>query len=125
MNLLVVGLLPADDGLLKLQFFIGVCSWAEKGKGNIQQVVFKKEKDTFLIYILEECESLLLHLLMVVFDLFPAVQLHTEPEYKDETMTVYQVPLTGEHEVLQRGRGSTCSVSTMKAQGAASVCQPE
>ncbi|NXG79909.1 RNZ2 protein, partial [Baryphthengus martii] len=24
-----------------------------------------------------------------------AVQLHTEPEYKDETMTVYQVPLTG------------------------------
>ncbi|KAM6317397.1 zinc phosphodiesterase ELAC protein 2 [Podargus strigoides] len=24
-----------------------------------------------------------------------AVQLHTEPEYKDETMTVYQIPLTG------------------------------
>lgn len=35
-------------------------------------------------------------LLMVGFDLFPAVQLHTEPEYKDETMTVYQIPLTGE-----------------------------
>uniref|UniRef100_A0A8C9N3S1 Zinc phosphodiesterase ELAC protein 2 n=1 Tax=Serinus canaria TaxID=9135 RepID=A0A8C9N3S1_SERCA len=41
-------------------------------------------------------ESLLMHLLTVGFDLFPAVQLHTEPEYKDETMTVYQIPLTGE-----------------------------
>lgn len=39
-------------------------------------------------------------LLMLVSDLFPAVQLHTEPEYKDETMTVYQVPLTGEHVML-------------------------
>lgn len=55
-----------------------------------------RDKDTFLIYILEECGSLFMHLLMVVFDLFPAVQLHTEPEYKDETMTVYQIPLTGE-----------------------------
>ncbi|XP_074778266.1 zinc phosphodiesterase ELAC protein 2 isoform X2 [Athene noctua] len=27
-----------------------------------------------------------------------AVQLHTEPEYKDETMTVYQIPLTGEEQ---------------------------
>lgn len=73
-----------------------MCSWAEKGKGNAQQVVFKKDKDFFLIYILEGCESLLMPLLTVGFDLFPAVQLHTEPEYKDETMTVYQIPLTGE-----------------------------
>uniref|UniRef100_A0A8C8BE30 Zinc phosphodiesterase ELAC protein 2 n=1 Tax=Otus sunia TaxID=257818 RepID=A0A8C8BE30_9STRI len=38
-----------------------------------------------------------MNLLMPVSDVFPAVQLHTEPEYKDETMTVYQIPLTGEH----------------------------
>ncbi|KAJ7405900.1 zinc phosphodiesterase ELAC protein 2 isoform X2 [Willisornis vidua] len=36
-----------------------------------------------------------------------AVQLHTEPEYKDETMTVYQIPLTGEHVGLLWRRGST------------------
>lgn len=34
---------------------------------------------------------------MAVPDLLPAVQLHTEPEYKDETMTVHQIPLAGEH----------------------------
>jgi len=47
-----------------------------------------------------EYESLAMNLLMPVSDLFSAVQLHTEPEYKDETMTVYQIPLTGEHVTL-------------------------
>lgn len=28
--------------------------------------------------------------------LFPAVRPHSDPEYEDETMTVYQVPLVGE-----------------------------
>lgn len=65
-------------------------------------------------------------LLMLVSDLFPAVQLHTEPEYKDETMTVYQVPLTGEHVMLQSDRRSTCSVTMLKVvKGEASVCKPE
>uniref|UniRef100_A0A8D2PC32 Zinc phosphodiesterase ELAC protein 2 n=1 Tax=Zosterops lateralis melanops TaxID=1220523 RepID=A0A8D2PC32_ZOSLA len=36
-----------------------------------------------------------------------AVQLHTEPEYKDETMTVYQIPLTGEHWCC-KGTGEAC-----------------
>nr|XP_054501089.1 zinc phosphodiesterase ELAC protein 2 isoform X3 [Agelaius phoeniceus] len=31
-----------------------------------------------------------------------AVQLHTEPEYKDETMTVYQIPLTGDEQKCAR-----------------------
>ncbi|RMB95069.1 hypothetical protein DUI87_28511 [Hirundo rustica rustica] len=31
-----------------------------------------------------------------------AVQLHTEPEYKDETMTVYQIPLTGDEQKSAR-----------------------
>uniref|UniRef100_A0A8B9CQ05 Zinc phosphodiesterase ELAC protein 2 n=1 Tax=Anser brachyrhynchus TaxID=132585 RepID=A0A8B9CQ05_9AVES len=38
---------------------------------------------------------------LTVSDLFPAVQLHTEPEYKDETMTVHQIPLIGEHVMLK------------------------
>uniref|UniRef100_A0A672VBL1 Zinc phosphodiesterase ELAC protein 2 n=1 Tax=Strigops habroptila TaxID=2489341 RepID=A0A672VBL1_STRHB len=37
-------------------------------------------------------------------DLFPAVQLHTEPEYKDETMTVHQIPLAGEHIHPKKGK---------------------
>jgi len=37
-----------------------------------------------------------MNFLMPVFVLSPAVQLHTEPEYKDETMTVHQIPLVGE-----------------------------
>lgn len=62
---------------------------------------FKKEKRYFLDFkILVEYEPLLMNLLTLVSDLFPAVQLHTEPEYKDETMTVYQIPLTGEHVML-------------------------
>lgn len=89
-------------------------------EGNVQQVVIKKDKDTVLIYILEECESLLMPLLMVGFDLFPAVQLHTEPEYKDETMTVYQIPLAGElwccrdtgrHVLSEHSEGSRSSFS--------------
>uniref|UniRef100_A0A803YGQ1 Zinc phosphodiesterase ELAC protein 2 n=1 Tax=Meleagris gallopavo TaxID=9103 RepID=A0A803YGQ1_MELGA len=42
--------------------------------------------------------------LMPVFVLFPAVQLHTEPEYKDETMTVHQIPLIGEHIHPKKGK---------------------
>uniref|UniRef100_A0A672V8U1 Zinc phosphodiesterase ELAC protein 2 n=1 Tax=Strigops habroptila TaxID=2489341 RepID=A0A672V8U1_STRHB len=40
----------------------------------------------------------------VLPDLFPAVQLHTEPEYKDETMTVHQIPLAGEHIHPKKGK---------------------
>lgn len=66
-----------------------------------------------------------MNLLMLVSDLSPAVQLHTEPEYKDETMTVHQIPLTGEHMMLQSER-STCSVTLLKVvKGAASICRPE
>lgn len=90
-------LLPEDDRLLKLKLFsLEFAVGQRKGAGVFSRLCLR-DKDTFLIYILEECGSLFMHLLMVVFDLFPAVQLHTEPEYKDETMTVYQIPLTGEH----------------------------
>lgn len=68
--------------------------------------MFKKDRDTFLIYILKECESLPVPLLMMVAALSPAVQLHTEPEYKDETMTVYQIPLTGEQCCCRRAGGA-------------------
>uniref|UniRef100_A0A8B9GMS5 Zinc phosphodiesterase ELAC protein 2 n=1 Tax=Amazona collaria TaxID=241587 RepID=A0A8B9GMS5_9PSIT len=43
-----------------------------------------------------------------------AVQLHTEPEYKDETMTVHQIPLAGEHLRLRLHRRSTCSLTTLR-----------
>lgn len=89
----------------------------EKGKGGIQQVLFKK-KVIFMIYTFIE---FFMNLLMLVSDLSPAVQLHTEPEYKDETMTVHQIPLTGEHVMLQSERNA-CSVTLLKAlKGATSV----
>uniref|UniRef100_A0A8B9ZHL1 Zinc phosphodiesterase ELAC protein 2 n=1 Tax=Anas platyrhynchos TaxID=8839 RepID=A0A8B9ZHL1_ANAPL len=38
---------------------------------------------------------------VTVSDFFSAMQLHTELEYKDETMTVHQIPLIGEHVMLK------------------------
>uniref|UniRef100_A0A8B9VYL5 Zinc phosphodiesterase ELAC protein 2 n=1 Tax=Anas zonorhyncha TaxID=75864 RepID=A0A8B9VYL5_9AVES len=49
-------------------------------------------------------EYVLLNFSVTVSDFFSAMQLHTELEYKDETMTVHQIPLIGEHIHPRKGK---------------------